>query len=203
MPLSQRYKILRNRIYALRRALLPRQFDPTGTYADRVHDRALGFRVLACAELEAYLEEVVQEAVRSAAEKWNSKRFANKTLVALAAFTHIGKEKAPEGFNTKENLETRVNGSVARFYSILKDSHGIRYHHTVPLVSMIGIEHSEIDEVWLADLDSFGRIRGDTAHSSSHARAKILIDPEKEWKSVIQLVDGAKKFDRTASKLSS
>jgi hypothetical protein len=71
MALSQRYCVLRSRIRALRRALLPRQFDPLGTYTERVHDRALGFRVLACAEIEAYFEDRVQSAIREAARAWN------------------------------------------------------------------------------------------------------------------------------------
>lgn len=201
MSLSDRYKKLRKRIYALKRAMLPARFDPTGTYREAVHDRALGFRVLACAEMEAFFEDRVQSAVRQAARNWNDSRVASKVLTAVNAFVHVGTETPPVEYNTKDNLKKRVNLSIARFEHRLKDNHGIRRHHTVPLLSMVGIEEDEIDELWISNLDNFAQLRGQTAHTSRYDRVNVRIDPKTEWNSVIQLVESAKQFDKRISDL--
>ena len=38
--------------------MLPEKFSPTGDYSDRQLDRARGFRLLAHAEIEAFLEDI-------------------------------------------------------------------------------------------------------------------------------------------------
>lgn len=199
MRLSERYRALDRRIAGLRKSMLPSRFDPLGQYPDKVRDRVMGFRVLAHAEIEAYIEERSQAAVRLAATYWKHKRKSSKVLIALASFVHAKTPSPPIEFLKDDNLKKRIDVAVTTFEQRIRDNHGIRFRHIVPLLSMVGIEEDEVDQIWLANLDSFGRSRGDTAHQSAHNRAVSAIDPHTEWVSVRGLVLGARAFDRLIS----
>ena len=66
MPNSDQFKATTKSVNALRRELLPRKFDPTGDYTDRVRTRAAGFRLLVHAEIEFYLEQISISAAQRA-----------------------------------------------------------------------------------------------------------------------------------------
>src|SRR5690349_16371625 len=86
MPESARLVQLRKNVDALRRELLPAKFSKTGVYTQRQSTRALAFRVLAHAELEAYFEDRVRELALNAIAVWKSSGRATSVLIALVAF---------------------------------------------------------------------------------------------------------------------
>src|SRR5690242_7123393 len=86
MARSAGLRELERRLRELRLHLLPSKFDPTGTYSPRVIDRARAYRLLAHAEIEACIEELVLDLVTAAYSAWEHDRRPRTCLIALASF---------------------------------------------------------------------------------------------------------------------
>src|SRR5262245_18660196 len=93
---SKRFDALVAGVEVLREHLLPKPFDPTGSYTEDTLTRALAFRVLAHAEIEAYFEERVLEASREALKHFRSGGGVRRSLVALLAFSGLTIEAPPD-----------------------------------------------------------------------------------------------------------
>ena len=66
------------------------------------------------------------------------------------------------------------------------------------LLIPIGIEDHQLDPLWLQQMDTFGRARGDAAHQSI---VKYVIDPHTEFVTVNQLLQGLFVLDNNLSAL--
>jgi hypothetical protein len=80
MLLSARFKEMRSRLKELRKHMLPTTFSPTGNYTERQQDHARGYRLLAHAEIEAYLEDVSRATVTEAIRRWKNEGQPSKLL---------------------------------------------------------------------------------------------------------------------------
>jgi hypothetical protein len=82
MARPARYRALLPRLHELRVHLLPAKLDPIPAYAPRQLDRILAYRLLAHAELEHCLEQLVSDAVTAA---WNGYRNDHRPRTCLTA----------------------------------------------------------------------------------------------------------------------
>ena len=196
---SQRFITLEQELTNLRENFLPRQFNLTGDYSEREIALAVAYRVLAHAEIESYLEDRVLEIAQNALTFWNDKK-TTLTLVFLFAFSGLTLDKPPDSLNPgqrSQNLDDKVKfdkklGKVFNsFCTAVKDNHGIREKNILLLLLPIGIDSEDIDVIWLQEMDSFGKKRGDFAHqSASKYKTEQPPDPENELKMVNRLVHG-------------
>ena len=196
MPGSRRYHDLRSRIRQLRNHLLPKTFDPTGTYNERQLDRARAFRLLVHAEIEWYLEEVAVETANKAFDDWRQRGLVTKLLLAMVAHTDANLGGVPQLNSTGElhDLESRIEKSRNQFNTYAKSrNHGIREEHILRLLLPVGISESDIDQTWLSTTNSFGRSRGEIAHASKHVYNPP--DPKNESEIVNQILDGLSDID--------
>src|SRR5690242_16726393 len=83
---STRYRALLPRLSELRGHLLPAKFDPTSPYSDRQYDRVRGYRLLAHAEIEACIEDLVRDTVIAAWTGWSTDARPRTCLMALVAY---------------------------------------------------------------------------------------------------------------------
>ena len=196
MPSSTKFRALRARIRHLRNHFLPKRFDPTGTYSDRQVDRARAFRLLAHAEIEWYLEEIVVDTANSAFLAWQQRRLVTEPLIALIAYTDSGIEPVPGTIPLagKRDLDNRIEKCRNQFNRYVKTrNHGIREENILRLLLPVGISEYEIDTTWLSTTSSFGRERGDTAHRSNQVYNPP--DPRNEFDIVTQVVEGLSTID--------
>ncbi len=205
MPNTKRFKELSKRVNELRRNMLPKDFSKTGTYSDRVQDRARGYRLLIHAELEAYLEDISKNVVVDRIREWKKNRTPSNLLLAFLACYHSGWIEYDENHNLKlielarsrnkikEKIEEIIDQAQDQFVKRLKYNHGIREKNLRTLILPTGIELKELDPTWLADLDDFGKQRGDIAHQS---KGKTAINPEDEYNRVKNLMVGMKELDK-------
>lgn len=196
MPSSQRFRDLRARIRRLRNHLLPREFDPTGTYTERQIDRASAFRVLAHAEIEWYLEEIAVETANRAFDNWQVGGTVTVTLLAMIAYTEgtLGLPPTARHSEGGSNLDQRIERAKNRFNSYAKgNNNGIREENILRLLLPVGISETDIDETWLATTNSFGQRRGDIAHTSNQVYTPP--NPEDELNTVNLIVDGLRDID--------
>lgn len=197
MARSQEYRTLRVRITQLRNHFLPRPFNPTGSYSARQFDRARAFRLLAHAEIESYLEAVSFETAIKAYDAWQVRGMVTEPLISMVAYTESSLGKIPETTprTGPPDLQTRIEkskNSLTRYST--SQNNGIRESNILRLLLPVGIREADIDSIWLSTIDSFGKDRGVTAHSTS--RVSNPPDPKSEFDKVTQIVDGLVDIDR-------
>lgn len=209
MP-SQHLEQLRDQIDALRRCLLPTEFDATGTYEDQdaVRIRTLSFVVLSHAEIEAYFENRIVEIAKAAWQSWKNTGHLSRVACALLAFCGREMSAPPESLSPpkpakeKEWLKQleigeRLNLMVQAFiHAVTKHNHGIREKNLLSMLLPIGVYHDNLDATFVADIDSFARRRGEAAHSSSSRnQVQQEVDPKTEQDRVLDLVRSLERLD--------
>jgi hypothetical protein len=71
--------------------------------------------------------------------------------------------------------------------------------HLLRLLLPVGVQEHELDRTWLATIDSFGSVRGDTAHQAM--RTQQPPDPANELAIVRQIVTGLRQLDELLTNL--
>jgi hypothetical protein len=194
--------MLKARISELRRHALPAEFDQTGSYSPRKIDRVRGFRVLAHAEIESCLEDLVAETVDAAYKAWWLDQKPRTTLVSLMAFCErdfpirdaLSEDSGPD-------IRDRVTAAKNEFMRWVKvENHGIREKNVLKLLLPVGIREFEIESAWLATIDGFGDNRGTTAHQSAR-KPQTIPDPKSELETVKAIIEGMVPIDRRLAEL--
>lgn len=212
MAQSRRFKKLKSQIYLLRKDLLPKLFNPTGTYPKKIQTQTYAFVVLTHAEIEAFFEDRVNQVSLDAIKKFKKNGYISTILSSLLAFSGISFEKPPESIspiNSKPKdwdeklfLEKKLEKALKDFLSSIKQNHGVKQKNLLKLLLPIGISPLDIDPQWLIDMDSFGFQRGIFAHSSGNEyRTTQVPDPKDELEKVERLLIEIGKIDLLISKL--
>ncbi|GAB1157114.1 hypothetical protein YWY31_31390 [Paenibacillus illinoisensis] len=185
--LSKRYRDLERRISELKKHLVE-EFEG-GNISDltkKQMDLARGFRVLCHAEIEAYFEDRATEMLTKAREKWNDKKRVNITIAALFANY--------ERIETMAPLDTKINQVCVSFErERIRKNHGIKEDNLFKLFIPLGFEKDDFDSTWLATINSYGKDRGNTAHTA--AKTQQPIDLQTEISTLDIIVNGIKDFD--------
>jgi hypothetical protein len=168
---------------------------------------ALAFRVLAHAELEAYLDERGVEVAKFAWDGWCRFRVATATALALIAFCPIEmgappntleppmenrRKDWPERIAFAERLRRAVTDYVHR---ISQENHEIKQQNLLSILLPIGLHHDAIDPILLERLNAFGSARGQVAHKSSAIAVREGVDPSAELGSVNEILERLRSLD--------
>jgi hypothetical protein len=205
---SERYDQLENRLLELRNHLLPTPFDATGTYDDdKVATSVLAYRVLTHAEIEAYFEDRVLDAALGAKKAWAERKHVSRVALCLLAFSGKDMPAPPDTLEApSENkrkvwpglieIGQRFEPIVTSYFKMVReDNHGIRERNLLSLLLPVGLEHARLDPTFLANMDSFGKLRGAAAHTSSRRGVQSAADPADEHARVNGLLEGIKVLD--------
>jgi len=184
--------------------MLPENFSPTGDYSDRQLDRARGYRLLAHAEIEAFIEDITIGAARQTVSEWARTRKANDVLLCLIAHYHHGYDLEEEGLSpafpessrpkVKEAVKEVVDVAFRQYVTIHEQNHGVREANLKRLVLPIGVRKDDLDPTWIVNLEEFGKRRGEVAHKT--AKAQQQIDPKAEFNDVTSLLVGLDTLDK-------
>lgn len=181
-------------IERLRQALLPDPFDPTGSYIrpEDVHLRAAAFRVLAHAELEAFVEDLAKGLFQTAWSAWTTHNLPSRVLLGLLAFSGQN-HQAPPGSLKEQGGEFEISPILERsknaWYYYFNNNNGLKEKNILRLLLPLGVSAADIDPTLLLDLSSYGSARGEVAHTSS-LKVKSFIDPETEYRFTLRLAGG-------------
>ena len=138
MSNSKRYHQLFSRLLKIKTHFLPKQFSPTGTYSQRQLDLARGYRLLAHAEVEAFIEDIAWDALIKKVALWKNKRKSSDLIICFLSCYHSGwgKEADDEGLSpqsskahtkaTEEAAESVVDIAVNQFRDMVGKNHGVR-----------------------------------------------------------------------------
>ena len=203
MPNSGRFKTTKKSVNSLRRELLPRSFEATGSYTDRVHTRAAGYRLLVHAEIESCLERIAIGAANRAVEQWNCGTVGLTTLTLL---TYASSSKNILSMSSTQlisspDLIRELESARDNFVRYAGSANmGVRRANRLRLLLPVGIRESEIDQPWLQKIDEFGQKRGSMAHSPN-GRVRQPVDPKSEFDTVSDIVEGMRVIDQTLEQM--
>lgn len=140
------------------------------------NDKIRAMLVLCHAEFESYIESLALLLINDAKEKWDRTHRANYNLSSLLICSTI---------EAKQTVETKVNKMVLDYKDqTIKNNHGIREHNLKSIFEPLGYRIGDFDSAFIATLDSFGRDRGEVAHSA--AKTSTMYDKSTE----IRRIDG-------------
>lgn len=212
-PRSKRFRALERELNQIRMALLPRRFNATGLYPDGVFVRTVAYRLLAHAEMEAYLEDRAW-AVSLEAVAAMKRGMATRAAVCLVAFSGVKSELPPDSvrrpkdvppriWDPKTELCAKLDAAACCFHVLMEGNNGIRERDLVRLLLPVGVNIASLDSAWLASMDSYGDIRGSYAHKSATVyRAKSKPDPKSELLTIKNLLVGLREIDDQLNALS-
>lgn len=202
MARSARFRELQARLTELRRHMLPAKFSATGTYRPRELDRARGFRLLAHAEIEAFIEDVTFDKAKTSVSNWANRQVTSETLFCLVAHYHqgfqtdAGQQPAfpdTSRLKVKEAIKEAVTAALKQYRTLQDNNHGVKEENLLRLILPVGVRRDDLEPLWITNLNEFGKKRGDVAHRSVGVQQQI--DPRTEWQVVTDLLDGLKKLD--------
>lgn len=99
----------------------------------------------------------------------------------------------------KDSVEKIIDLAQSQFSQKVRDNHGIKEKNFKTLILPTGIDLCDIDGTWLTNLDDFGKLRGEVAHSTKRATGQI--NPQDEYQRVNLLLDGLKQLDQKLSEI--
>lgn len=211
MSISRRFRDLERELRRLKKQFIPK-ISPTGTYSDRQLSLTIAYRVLAHAEIEAYLEERAWDVALHAKKNWDNKGSASRTLISLVAFSGQTMELPPNTLTpvkaskqvpaNKIKIDEKIKSALTAFQQVIQQNHGLKESNILSLLLPIGVNSDDLDSVFLANMDTFGKDRGVVAHSSAQShRVTNLSDPATELNRIKQIIGDLVKLDELISNL--
>ncbi|WP_259070387.1 HEPN domain-containing protein [Mucilaginibacter sp. X4EP1] len=182
MAVSARYNQFVNRVARIE-SLLP-AIDPTGAYTERDTDLIRSYCLLCHAEIEAYLEDIALEVVDRAMTTWNNNQSIITPIIFHLAFS----------YKKFEMPFSMVHQGYQQLKRTIEKNHGIKEDNLNSFFRPIGVN---IDTTLTNTLTSFGRTRGEIAHSAFHTQSQL--DPLSEKNNVNQIISGLATFDEDLS----
>ena len=147
---------------------------PAGNYTPRQLSMAAAYTVFCHAQFETFLEAWAGSFVDHADTEWKSRR-ATRPLVHLCTF-HEGRN-ALTSVPQKDIWGEVVGKAIAKHRAVIKANHGIKEVNFCELLSPVGFDTTQVDNILLADLTAFGGLRGHHAHNSLQSIVGTTFDP--------------------------
>lgn len=178
MANSQRFNSLKSRIDFLETNILP-PIKVNGNYTKKESDFIRSYVILAHAEIEAYFEDIASTKVKKALNDWRINRKKSNCLLAIMSFCAEEINWENIKCEQKEKFDFRVNKTVTHYINKLNSNHGVKAKNLFNILLPIGVEVSEIDDIWLSTMDNFGATRGVFAHSTISTQTQIDLVTER------------------------
>lgn len=177
--------------------MLP-SIDDTGHYDERAYDLVRGFRVLAHAEIEAFLEDRAIAYLDHAITSFFNRGRNGKCLVSLLAYDEPYQgPPAPilnPGQKPTPDVQARVEAAKRRYSRYVRVSnHGVREENLLRLFVPLGINLQEVGATFVPVMDSWGSVRGSIAHASCGTYQPP--DPLTESQTIAQVMEFMARLD--------
>jgi hypothetical protein len=158
-----------------------------------------GYRLLAHAEIEAYLEDKARLCANESQRRFRADGKPRTVVMSVLAFHSPQKAASAKQIkqiyaNRTVHVQEMAAQATTAYNRIISLNNGIKESNILQLLLPLGFLHSEIDSTWLSTTDSFGVKRGETAHTSF--RAQLQPDPATEQLTVQQILTGLLALDK-------
>jgi hypothetical protein len=188
------FKDLESRVEFLRKNFL--NFDDIESPQPENQDKLKSFKLLVHAEVESYLENIVNDMISINKKQWKKKKIT-PSLYYLILFSSakFGGEKKIADLSVKK----RIDNNIASFEALISQNNGIKEKNLMKLFIPLGIDFQSLDQSWISTIDSYGSSRGDIAHKSYSVQ--VQLDKTSEGKNVTIILEGIKELDIKVQKL--
>ena len=120
-------------------------------------------------------------------------------MLALLAYHGHSLPAVPEnlaGGTSDSPLRIRVEDCKTRFSRVVDSNNGVTERDVLKLLLPAGVLESDINQLWLSTIASFGKARGDAAHQR-YARLQVQqpLDPGDEAATVDLIVEELDRVD--------
>lgn len=199
--ISAEFRSLCQRLEEIRRHFLPIHFSVSGSYSPAEYDRVRGYVALTHAEIEAYIEERCLTVADHCVKKWQTTKTPSAVIIALHAICYSGWAELLDAPKFKKasptpqmSVEARLSDALSQYRQCVEDNHGIKADNIKRLVVPLSVRMSELDQTWLADMDSYGTTRGKIVHLSF---STVHQPDPKDYRNTIwkRLVPGLRELD--------
>jgi hypothetical protein len=166
---SSEFIYLRERLERIKEAFGVDEFkhEEWNLLSDNQRDYVRAYIALCHAEFEAYLEQRAMSIINQAFDLWNDNRQVSLPLLAL--FAHF------QFIDTNADTNEKIHMIVQKFKDSIRKNNGIKDTDLRKLFRPIGVNEDDIDSVWILTLNSYGKTRGDTLHTSAQVQQPISI----------------------------
>ena len=210
MPKSLGFRQLTKELNRLKKQFLPRKFSEINEYSERQLALTFAYRVFAHSEIESYLEYRVWDTVQTAKNIWDNQGKAGRVLLCVIAFSGQEMENPPDTITPlkgnknvsldKLKITKKIDIVIRCFKSVIDQNHGIKETNLLKLLLPIGIDSDDLDQVWLLNMNTFGKERGEIAHSSG-IKTKKTPNPADELERVKQIIQELEKVNQLITNL--
>ncbi|MCA0300073.1 MAG: hypothetical protein LCH68_13870 [Proteobacteria bacterium] len=159
--------------------------DPAGFSPDL--DKLAAFRLLFHAEIETFLEAKAVERLSIIKSDIDSGVWHRANPCVLSLYLLVKNFIQKDGALSDDDLKAHFLSVLGSARSRVKESNGIKSDAFTFLSVAAGKTLDEIDLTLLSALNSYGKHRGDVAHSSA-IRVRSLVAPSSERKTSFELV---------------
>ena len=170
--------------------------------SERDYYHANAFCMMCHAEIEEYIEEIVRHTAKKNFQRIRNGKGKQTFVIHILGwyvFEHllepdkISYEKLVAKYN-KGSLFDILDDCQTSLNTMISKNHGIREENLKRLLCPLGIDLSMLDQSWLNDMDSFGKLRGGFAHKGFGIQRSI--DPQESILKVNALLTGLKILDK-------
>ncbi len=147
---------------------------------------------------------------RQQKKNWDNQGKAGRVLLCVIAFSGQEMENTPDTITPlkcnknvsldKLKITKKIDIAIRCFKSVIDQNHGIKETNLLKLLLPIGIDSDDLDQVWLLNMNTFGKERGEIAHSSG-IKTKKTPNPADELERVKQIIQELEKVDQLITNL--
>lgn len=200
--MSQLFLKLQRAIARAEKNFMPPDLDGRIFFDEKHYYHANAFCMICHAEIEEYIEEVIRYTAKKnflRVKNGNGKQTFVIHILGWYVFEHL---LEPDKISYKKLVAKYDKGSLIEILddcqvslnTIISKNHGIREDNLKKLLTPLGINLDMLDQSWLNDMDSFGKLRGGFAHKGFGVQTSI--DPRLATQKVESLLVGLKELDK-------
>ncbi|HWC36281.1 MAG TPA: hypothetical protein VG650_15850 [Mycobacteriales bacterium] len=188
---------LTQRLAALDRNLLLPQDLPLGNYSKAESDAMLGYRLLAHAEIEGYLEALAENAAQRVLAILRSRPLQQRAEEEIIG--HVAKSSYPprsvQPPPAKAPSEI-IRQEMSQLVNIINGNNGVTEKDVLKMFLPLGIPLAWFDATWLRLMTTFAEARGDIAHNGWANATTTQLPPSQERAVVRALLPGLNRLTR-------
>ena len=193
---SRQYDELKRRVDELRVQFVdfdvPIDRDPTRQELSNI----AAFKLLAHAEIQTYVEDRISECLGQSFQMWQQDRKVSRCLLGLV-LRWAGPIAERDHFSTSHNgpsVDELMNRCLSSARDEISSNNSIKREAFSRLASSAGFLAQELDGTLLAELESFGKTRGELAHKAV-GKVRVLNAPSVEAQAAKNIVELLEQFD--------
>jgi hypothetical protein len=193
---SNEYQELQRRLAELKTQFMEFEIPIDRNATSTELDRIAAFKLLMHAEIETFIEDRILRAINENSNQWVVTKVVSRPQLNLLLrwSEHSTEEDRFRDAHDRVRLDELVVRCEKRARDEVRRNNSIKKDAFLRMCCSAGLTVQDLDSTLLAELDSFGKTRGDVAHKGA-GKVRVLNAPAVEVKSVENIVSLLGQFD--------